>query len=232
MTLSWYVDASTADKIVLLALSDNANDEGQCYPSVATLSRKCSMGRATVFRAMEALERAGHMHREQRAGRSTIYHIHPQVDPSQIETRTRLKLRRVLKSDPSHPETPPVPDRDTPRLTVRPHPSHPETHNHQGTITEPSEEASAPLTGHPGFDQAHNWRATPGLNVPAFASWLDDRMQMPGAKPLSRRAMLAQAKRLAATGSHEHQAALIDEHRTRDWQHIVPLSPEQLFSET
>ena len=30
------------DRLMLLALADNANDEGYCWPCVATLQRRCS----------------------------------------------------------------------------------------------------------------------------------------------------------------------------------------------
>ena len=49
------VKASTS-KFVLLALADHANDEGRgAYPSLDTLSKKTSMSRRTVQRALDAL---------------------------------------------------------------------------------------------------------------------------------------------------------------------------------
>ena len=42
MTEVWAVSLPDSEKLVLLALADCANDEGLCWPSMATLARKCS----------------------------------------------------------------------------------------------------------------------------------------------------------------------------------------------
>ena len=42
MTAVWSVTLPDSEKIVLLALADCANDEGLCWPSMATLAAKCS----------------------------------------------------------------------------------------------------------------------------------------------------------------------------------------------
>ena len=61
---------------LLLALADNANDAGVCWPSVATLGRKCATAdRRTVLRQLDWLEREGFVGRETRPGRSTVYHL-------------------------------------------------------------------------------------------------------------------------------------------------------------
>jgi DNA-binding transcriptional regulator YhcF (GntR family) len=77
MTAAWAVDLQHADKLVLLALADNANDEGMCYPSLRTVATKCGMHPRTVLRAIESLESEGHLSRDLRPGRSTVYFVHP-----------------------------------------------------------------------------------------------------------------------------------------------------------
>ncbi|WP_426106414.1 helix-turn-helix domain-containing protein [Massilia sp. TSP1-1-2] len=61
--------------MVLLALCDNANDQGECYPSISTIAIKCSMGERTVQGHITDMESMGIIRRELRNGRSTIYHI-------------------------------------------------------------------------------------------------------------------------------------------------------------
>jgi hypothetical protein len=61
MTLAWQVALKHGDKLVLLALADNANDEGLCWPSIATIGRKCGMGECTVQRVIGRLAGAGHV---------------------------------------------------------------------------------------------------------------------------------------------------------------------------
>ena len=149
MTMAWSVDASHADKLVLLALADNANDDGLCYPSLATIAKKCGMHRATVLRAIEWLEENGHLTRQLRTGRSTIYRIHPQVadvprgtdDQSQKATGPSSRERPVAQSNRSQRATTPVAESDYTSSAVRPDQSLCATHNRQVTLKEPSGEA-------------------------------------------------------------------------------------------
>ena len=77
MTLAWKSDLPSGRKMVLLALCDNANDQGECFPSVPMLAKKCSMGERTVQQHISDMEVSGILKREMRTGRSTIYHINP-----------------------------------------------------------------------------------------------------------------------------------------------------------
>jgi DNA-binding transcriptional ArsR family regulator len=86
MTMAWKTAFQAGRKMVLLALCDNASDEGMCYPSVATLVRKCSMAERTVQGHIADLEKLGIVRREFRTGRSTLY----QIDGSKICTPQNL----------------------------------------------------------------------------------------------------------------------------------------------
>lgn len=103
MTLVWKTAVGPANhRLVLLALADAANDEGVCWPSVATIARKAGCGEATVRRALSQLESEGLVSREKRGvngrQRSNFYHLQraalealiegsqfepPQIEPSQ-----------------------------------------------------------------------------------------------------------------------------------------------------
>lgn len=80
MTVVWELDLPDSEKLALLALADNANDQGVCWPSMATLSRKCSKSDRTVQRSIQSLEEKGHLTREERPGKGVLYHIHPRHD--------------------------------------------------------------------------------------------------------------------------------------------------------
>ena len=54
---------NSGTKFVLLALADNASDEGFCYPKIATIVKKCSMPQATVYRHIAKLEQLGYLER-------------------------------------------------------------------------------------------------------------------------------------------------------------------------
>jgi hypothetical protein len=77
MTVAWELPIPTGQKMVLLSLCDNANDQGECYPSVPTIARKCSMSERSIFSHIDWLEKNKILYRENRKGRSSIYHIHP-----------------------------------------------------------------------------------------------------------------------------------------------------------
>lgn len=62
-------------KLVLLALADNANDEGISWPSLTTISRKCGLTRRGVTLALEFLEKSGFISRSKTEHKSTTYNI-------------------------------------------------------------------------------------------------------------------------------------------------------------
>lgn len=43
MTLAWRTELQAGPRLVLLAVCDNANDEGNCFPSVQNLADKCGL---------------------------------------------------------------------------------------------------------------------------------------------------------------------------------------------
>lgn len=50
---------SHTEKLVLLALADNANDEGLCWPSRKTIARKCDLSETAVRSQIKEFESAG-----------------------------------------------------------------------------------------------------------------------------------------------------------------------------
>ena len=56
MHWAWSLALPPTPKIVLLALADEANDNGYTFPSVAYLARKCSLGDRTVQRVLQQVD--------------------------------------------------------------------------------------------------------------------------------------------------------------------------------
>jgi hypothetical protein len=69
MNAAFVVDMRPADKLVLLALADNASDEGIAYPSERTLAIKSSQSERTVRRVIVRLIEEGHVSIETRRRR-------------------------------------------------------------------------------------------------------------------------------------------------------------------
>lgn len=76
MSAVWQLqDLSHTEKLVLLALADNANDEGVCWPAVDTLSRKCSLNKSTISEVIDRLNDYGFVQRKKRFSASVIYTV-------------------------------------------------------------------------------------------------------------------------------------------------------------
>ena len=69
----WEFSHSTGtDRLVLLALADNADDNGECWPSIRHLARKCRIDTRTVQRHIRSLELLGEVRVIVGGGRSRM----------------------------------------------------------------------------------------------------------------------------------------------------------------
>lgn len=66
-------------KLVLLKLADNANDQGECWPSYQYIADQCEIGKSTVKKHIKDLEKSGFLRIENRKGpkgnTSNLYHL-------------------------------------------------------------------------------------------------------------------------------------------------------------
>jgi hypothetical protein len=77
MSVAFKAAIPATQKLVLLALCDSANDQGECYPSVPTLMEKSSLSERAVQGAISWLEQRQFLRRDFRNGRSTVYWCTP-----------------------------------------------------------------------------------------------------------------------------------------------------------
>ena len=73
MCLAWKIDLPMAEKFILIALADNANDQFNCYPSLSTIAEKCGMSRRAVINNIDKLERKKIVIKEKRDYKSNYY---------------------------------------------------------------------------------------------------------------------------------------------------------------
>lgn len=128
MSAAFKAQIKSTPKLVLLALCDCANDQGECYPSVPTLMEKCSAGERTVQDAIAFLERGAFIRRDFRTGRSTVYWIN---DPRNWRTP-------AVAAPPQIPHPTPAVAAPPPPQTAHPTPAN----GAPITIKEPSVEPS------------------------------------------------------------------------------------------
>jgi Helix-turn-helix domain len=86
MSQVWEVDLPASQKIVLLALADCADEEGHCWPGIASLCMKASKSERTVQAMLGELEVAGHITRNQVPGKGCKYVVHPRKSRTPAES--------------------------------------------------------------------------------------------------------------------------------------------------
>ena len=107
MTDVWKLQGlSGTEKLVLLALADNANDSGECFPSVSMLAQKTCVCERAVRNAIRDLEAGGYVSSSSRAGTSTLYRINttPAPDaapPRHVVPPTPARGAPITISEPS-----------------------------------------------------------------------------------------------------------------------------------
>lgn len=84
-----------ARKLVLVKLADNANDQGECWPSYGHIARECEMGRSTVKAHIKALAEAGFLHVQYRRRGDT--------NSSNIYKLTLEEGKPIERTKPSRP---------------------------------------------------------------------------------------------------------------------------------
>lgn len=106
--LTWVWKHSRArgtQRLVLLSIADQANDDGEAWPSVGSLSQRCLVAERQVQRAVVALIESGELVREERftsVGRQT-------------SSLYRVSMGRVTLTPPSGVHsTPPLEPKEEP----------------------------------------------------------------------------------------------------------------------
>ena len=132
MTKVWKLEELEPNqKLVFLAICDNANDEGICYPSIDTIQAKTSISRPTVIKIINKLVELNLLIKTQRArktgGRySSLYLVFPNetlefLDDEYKEKFSQSKEALPLKKDSQSKMV--LPTNDSQSKTALPKPS-------------------------------------------------------------------------------------------------------------
>jgi len=103
--------AKWTERYVLLAIADNANDDGVAWPSIPRLVRKCVLSKSTVLRTIQELEKEGWLTVERHEGKANSYQVntrHPcHADTGVTETPVSQRHRTgvTLTPDPCQADT-------------------------------------------------------------------------------------------------------------------------------
>ena len=76
MSAVWDSPCKThTQKLVLLALADNANDSGSCWPGIDYLAAKCEMSRQGIMDQISSLENSGLLKVDRKIGAANRYNV-------------------------------------------------------------------------------------------------------------------------------------------------------------
>jgi hypothetical protein len=143
MTAAFRTRIHSTHKFVLVALCDNANDQGECYPSIAMLCEKTSLSDRAVQKSIAYLVEHGFVRRDIRSGRSNYFYIAAasswpcQAAPSEPRSSRSVQTIRTACA-PNEMRARPEPDAPPPPNAVRPAPER----GSPITVIEPSIEPS------------------------------------------------------------------------------------------
>lgn len=162
MTRAWQTKCAThTAKLVLLKLADNANDQGFCWPSIATVAEHCGLSGQGVRNQIRALEDAGLIKTERSEGRkSNRYHLFPTLNA--VEGSTPHAVEGSPHAVEGQPPTP---------LAPTPHGVDP---NRQEPSVQPSlNREGASDAGVPSFEQVKEYAACHGIRFESAKSFFE-----------------------------------------------------------
>ncbi|SNT07175.1 Helix-turn-helix domain-containing protein [Sphingomonas laterariae] len=193
MSAVWGLKLGDSDKLVLLALADQANDDGVCWPSMASLAAKCSKSDRTVQAAIKSLVESGHLSRLERPGKGVRYTVHPRSD-----------CTPEAASPPKGTTSTPEAASDKPSRTIT------------SQKTTSSSKARARKSGGEAF-AVPDW-----IPADAWSGWLEMRRQN-GKRPTRRALELAieELRKLADAG--HPPGAVLDQSTLRQWTGLFPI---------
>lgn len=101
VSAAWATGLKTAPKMVLVALSWQANDWGYAFVRVWYIAQRCGMSERNVFRHITNLEDLGYITIKPRPRRSSIYYVHvselgePLITPERVSPDKLSGLGRI-----------------------------------------------------------------------------------------------------------------------------------------
>lgn len=102
MAACWPLQMPPTPKAVLISLADNANDQGDCWPSLARICERTCFGKTAVIQAIQWLEENGLLEADRANGRHTRYRVVPSLNtPDLFASRTGARGGPVREADPS-----------------------------------------------------------------------------------------------------------------------------------
>lgn len=157
MALCWPLQMPPTQKAVLVSLADNANDHGECWPSVARICERTCFSERAVHRAIAWLEEHKVIQTDRANGRSTRFVITPEAfQPPQMR-------HPRISGTPANAAPPPPQMRQEPPQMRHPTPANAAPR----TVREPSRTVRGNRKA-----EASGVERPDDVNVQTWADWL------------------------------------------------------------
>lgn len=108
MSLVWELSQINAEinrdeKFLLLALADHANDDGECYPSLSKIQKKCFFSKQGLLNSMSRVIKIGYVSKNKRkrengSNTSNLYQFHEDLFSFKIEEAKLLEDMKKFKN--------------------------------------------------------------------------------------------------------------------------------------
>ena len=130
MSMVWGMALTSTDKLVMLALADNASDEGFCWPSIETIRHKTCLSERPIQKAIRRLQNLGLVKIQAKVGRSNTYCLcanelaalaGQRAESRRVDKSVHMLPRRgVPQTPPPVPRAPPPPSQRHPESSYEP----------------------------------------------------------------------------------------------------------------
>lgn len=136
MALCWPLQLPPTAKAVLISMADNANDAGDCWPSISTIAERTCLSSRSVIRAIQDLENHQVLRANRINGRHTSYTLTPDSYTKPVtQSHGCQKVTAATESPTSDAKSPDQCHRVTGPVTQ----SHTNRKEPSRTVIEPSE---------------------------------------------------------------------------------------------
>lgn len=188
MTACWPLQMPPTPKAVLISLADNANDQGECWPSIPKICERTCFSERAVHGAIKWLETAGVLVADRSNGRHTRYLV--QVDGYQPPQEMRHRRSCATASDAAKPPQ----EMQEPPQQVQSPPQEMRSNHQEPSLTVKSNHQS-PRKPSPATRFAEFWAAYP---IKAGKSQCQAKWKARGLDALADRILADVAKKRAA----------------------------------
>jgi hypothetical protein len=212
-------------KAVLISLADNANDHGECWPSIPTICERTCLSERTVHAAIKWLEQAKIVTADRSNGRHTRYVLTPEKfaePPQQLHPRSSCTPANTAVTPAAAAVVPPQIPQSPPQQLRSNHqePSKEPSGTVNKRARKPKPEKEVPFDA--SAIQLPDW-----LPRSSWSDWVEHRIAVKA--PMTKRAAEMAVRHLERlrTAGNDPVAVIEQSVRSGKWTDLYPLRDQQ-----